>query len=129
MRPPSRQAPVAKPPPPVIGQTLDGSWDRQLSKGRRDPDMTIDLHGHGLDSAWQAIDRGLHRAIDRGDRLVLLITGHERKGDPPLERGKIRAVVKDWLAASRHAQFIGAIRSAHPRHGGGGSLYIVLRRR
>lgn len=93
------------------------------------PDKVIDLHGHSLNSAWQEIDRGLHHAICRGDRLVLLITGHERKGDPPLERGRIRAVVKDWLAASRHSASIGAIRGAHPRHGGGGSLYIVLRRR
>jgi len=68
-------------------------------------------------------------AIGRGGRLVLLITGHERKGDPPLERGRIRAVVKDWLAASRHAPAIAAIRGAHPRHGGGGSLYLILRRR
>jgi DNA-nicking Smr family endonuclease len=36
--------------------------------------------------------------------------------------------VGDWLAASRHAGDIAAVRNAHPRHGGGGALYIVLRR-
>jgi DNA-nicking Smr family endonuclease len=30
---------------------------------------------------------------------------------------------------SRHASRIAAVRGAHARHGGGGSLYIVLRRR
>jgi DNA-nicking Smr family endonuclease len=44
-------------------------------------------------------------------------------------RGRIRAAVHDWLAASRHAANIAAVRAAHRRHGGGGSLYIILRRR
>jgi DNA-nicking Smr family endonuclease len=89
----------------------------------------VDLHGHSLDSAWRAIDLALERAGDAGDRLVLLVTGHHRPGEPPVLRGKIRAAVHDWLAASRHAPRIAAVRGAHPRHGGGGSLYIVLRRR
>ena len=89
----------------------------------------IDLHGHSLDSAWETIDRGLERAIASGERIVLLITGHRREGDPPLVRGRIRAAVDGWLAASRHANAIAAIRGAHRRHGGGGSLYLILRRR
>lgn len=108
--------------------TLDGGWDRRLRTGRLDPDRVLDLHGHGLDRAWQAIDQALERAIARGERVVLLITGHERRGEPPLERGRIRAAVHDWLAVSRHAQRIAAVRGAHRRHGGGGSLYIILRK-
>jgi DNA-nicking Smr family endonuclease len=61
--------------------------------------------------------------------VLLLVTGHRRMGEPPVERGKIRAAIHDWLAASRHARDIAAIRDAHRRHGGGGSLYIILRRR
>jgi DNA-nicking Smr family endonuclease len=81
-----------------------------------------------LDQAWRAIDWGLETAIARGDRVLLLITGHHRPGEPPVQRGKIRAAVHDWLAASRHAGRIAAVRGAHRRHGGGGSLYIILRR-
>ena len=88
----------------------------------------LDLHGLTLDRAWSAIDRGLERAIADGERVVLLITGHARAGDPPIQRGKIRAAVHDWLGASRHAPKIVAVRAAHRRHGGGGSLYIILRR-
>ena len=109
--------------------TLDGSWDQRLRSGKVEPDRTLDLHGHSLDRAWEAIDRGLERSIAEGDRVILLITGHERKGEPPLERGRIRAAVHDWLAVSRHASCIAAVRGAHRRHGGGGSLYIILRRR
>jgi DNA-nicking Smr family endonuclease len=122
----------AKPPEPRPirpGTTLDGTWDRKLRSGSIQPDRIVDLHGHSLDSAWRAIDLALERASDAGDRLILLVTGHHRPGEPPVQRGKIRAAVHDWLAVSRHAPRIAAVRGAHPRHGGGGSLYIVLRRR
>jgi DNA-nicking Smr family endonuclease len=113
----------------AIGTTLDSGWDRRLARGAVEPERVIDLHGHDLDSAWRTIDRELDRAIAAGDRLVLLITGHRREGDPPLARGRIRAAVGGWLDASRHAGSIAAIRGAHRRHGGGGSLYLILRRR
>jgi DNA-nicking Smr family endonuclease len=123
--------PAPKPPAPRLkpGTTLDSSWDRKLRAGALEPDRVVDLHGMSLDKAWRAIDRALEQAINRGDRVVLLITGHHRRGDPPVERGKIRAAVHDWLAASRHAHRIAAVRGASRKHGGGGSLYLVLRRR
>lgn len=125
--------PARSVPPRLVpeqpGTTLDASWDRRLRSGAVEPDRVLDLHGMNLDSAWRAIDRGLEQAIAGGDRVVLLITGHHRPGDPPVERGRIRAAVHDWLAASRHASKIAAVRGAHRRHGGGGSLYLILRRR
>jgi DNA-nicking Smr family endonuclease len=99
-----------------------------LKAGTISPDRTLDLHGHNLDSAYVAIDLALERAIASGERVVLLITGHARAGEPPVQRGRIRAAVHDWLAASRHAPRIAAVRAAHRHHGGGGSLYIILRR-
>ena len=132
---PEPPRPVAKPqrkplPParPRPGTTLDGSWDRKLQSGSVVPDRILDLHGHNLDRAWSAIDSVLEQSIAAGDRVVLLITGHERPGEAPVQRGRIRAAVHDWLAASRHAPRIAAVRGAHGRHGGGGSLYIILRR-
>ena len=121
-------------PPPRSGEdlkrtTLDGTWDRKLSSGSVQPDRVVDLHGLNLHQAWQAIDVALERAEQAGDRVILLITGHHRAGAPPVQRGRIRAAVHDWLAVSRHAGRIAAVRGAHPRHGGGGSLYIILRRR
>jgi len=92
------------------------------------PDRVLDLHGRNLDQAWRAIDEALDRAVAAGERVVLLVTGHARPGDQVLGRGKIRAAVFDWLAASPHASSIAAVRPAHNRHGGAGSLYIVLRR-
>lgn len=123
------RATVAAPTPPRPGTTLDGSWDRRLSRGAAIPDVTVDLHGHNLGTAYDALDAALARAIANGARLVLLITGHApRDAAPPVRRGAIRAAVGDWLHASRHAGRIAAVRTAAPRHGGAGALYIVLRR-
>jgi DNA-nicking Smr family endonuclease len=108
--------------------TLDGTWDRRLASGAVQPDLTVDLHGHDLASAYDLLDTRLEQAIAMGDRVLLLITGKPPKGEPPIARGRIRGAVGDWLAASRHAGSIAAVRGAHPRHGGAGALYIILRR-
>ena len=126
--PPPRRPPLQPPSRHAIPNTLDGGWDRRLKSGSVEPDRVLDLHGHNLDQAWEAIDRALETAIARGERILLLITGHARKGDPPVERGRIRAAVNDWLTISRHSSHIAAVRQAHRRHGGGGSLYLILRR-
>ncbi|MGQ0659280.1 Smr/MutS family protein [Sphingosinicella sp.] len=126
LRPPPAKA-ISSPRPTGPGTTLDGSWDKRLTRGLASPDASLDLHGHNLDTAWTALDRALERAIARGDRLLLLVTGKppsEAKG----KRGAIRAAVDDWLHVSRHAGDIAAVRGAHPRHGGAGALYIILRR-
>jgi len=113
-----------------LDATLDGSWDRKLSRGIISPESSIDLHGHNLSAAYDRLDRGLEQAIRQGDRVLLLITGKPPRpeSERPHARGAIRAAVGNWLAASRHADRIAAVRTAHPRHGGSGALYIILRR-
>lgn len=129
-RPAARPAPAQpKPVRPQPSATLDGTWDRRLGRGLVQPEMSVDLHGHNLATAYDLLDRRLEQAIAAEIRVLLLITGKAPKGEPPIERGRIRAAVGDWLAASRHAGSIAAVRTAHPRHGGAGALYLVLRRR
>lgn len=111
------------------GETLDGGWDRRLARGLVQPDATLDLHGHNLATAYELLDRRLEAAIAGGVRVLLLVTGKPPGEERPVRRGAIRAAVGDWLAASRHAGDIAAVRAAHPRHGGVGALYIILRRR
>jgi DNA-nicking Smr family endonuclease len=124
---PLRAAPA--PPRPTPGTTLDGTWDRRLSRGIVAPDAIVDLHGHNLETAYSLLDRQLDQAIASGARLLLLITGKPPTSERrPVARGAIRAAVGDWLHASRHAGSIAAVRNAHPRHGGQGALYIILRR-
>ena len=96
------------------------------------PDFTLDIHGHTLGSAHGRLDAGLAQARAMGARVVLVIAGRHRPvvehADRGERRGAIRAKLLDWLAAGPHASAIAAIRPAHPRHGGGGALYLVLRR-
>jgi DNA-nicking Smr family endonuclease len=121
--------PVSKSTAPSA-QALDSHWDRRFHKGAIIPDISIDLHGQGLASAHARLDRALDQAIHQKMRVILLVTGKARAHDRTSGsgRGAIAAVVRDWLAASRHAASIAAVRQAHPRHGGDGALYIVLRR-
>lgn len=129
VRPAQRVDQTERPPPlpPASGQGgLDASWDRSLAKGAVAPDRIVDLHGDTLDRAYGRIDTALAQATAAGERVLLLVTG--KPGGTRAGRGAIRAIVGDWLAASRHAGRIAAVRPAHPRHGGAGALYVVLRR-
>jgi DNA-nicking Smr family endonuclease len=128
-RPPHKPAtPSAPAKKAVPGTTLDASWDRRLARGLVQPDRMLDLHGHNLATAHDRLDRMLGRSIGEGARVLLLVTG-KPPADASGKRGRIRAAVGDWLAVSRHAAAIAAVRGAHPRHGGAGALYIILRRR
>lgn len=129
--------PVPPPPAPspksvhARGHGLDSHWERRLRAGTAAPELTLDLHGYGLDAAHQRLDAGLAQARAMGARVVLVIAGRHRPvehADRGERRGAIRAKLLDWLAAGPHASAIAAIRPAHPRHGGGGALYLVLRR-
>lgn len=130
--PKPRRTPPAPPPPPAIPGALDSHWERRMKGGRLDPDLTLDLHGHTLDTAYDRIMAGLDQARMMDARVVLVIAGRERLVDPAdrmERRGAIRAKLLDWLAASRHAGTIAAVRRAHIRHGGEGALYLILKRR
>lgn len=115
----------------AVQNSLDGSWDKRLRLGQIIPDYTIDLHGETLASAHARLNRSLAAAIRSEARIILLITGRPPRDNPrlpPTNRGVIRASVGDWLSASPYASNIAAVRNAHPRHGGAGALYLILRR-
>jgi DNA-nicking Smr family endonuclease len=142
--PPQRsvEAPITRQPAPASrpaiapvasasANTLDGNWDRRFATGRVAPDRTIDLHGCSAAQAHARLDMAIDRAVADGARVLLIVTGRApstgaSRIDLPL-RGIIRASIGDWLAVSRHAARIAAVRAAHPRHGGAGALYLVLR--
>ena len=118
---------------PTHGPTgLDSHWERRFKSGRVEPDLTLDLHGHTLDTAYTRITAGLDQARAMGARVVLVIAGRERPVDPAdraHRRGAIRSKLLDWLAAGPHADSISAVRRAHRSHGGEGALYLILKRR
>lgn len=125
---PSLSRRAATPPPPKpktphpLGASLDGSWDRQILRGRLTPDRIIDLHGHTLASAHGL----LASAILAGDgaRVMLVITGKGRPDRP----ARIRDELMHWLERPDLRPHVASVRGAHPRHGGSGAFYIILRR-
>ena len=133
MKPASRSAVVAVPPPPRPAESagLDSHWERRFRAGSISPDFTLDLHGHTLDSAHARLDAGLTQARAMGARVVLVIAGKSRPvehADRGERRGAIRAKLLDWLAVGPHGSSIAAIRKAHRSHGGEGALYLILKR-
>ena len=128
-RPPEPPRPTSQPsyqPPalPVTAATLDGSWDQRLRRGQVIPDRVIDLHGYTLADAHAVLSAALDDAIADGARVLLVITGKGR-GDRP---SRIKAELADWLGTGALRSRIAALRPAHPRHGGGGAHYLILRR-
>jgi DNA-nicking Smr family endonuclease len=73
------------------------------------------------------------RSARAGLRCVLVITGKglrrlddERSGS---EIGILRNAAPRWLNEAPNRARILAFAAAQPRHGGGGALYVLLRRR
>src|SRR3546814_3750184 len=66
---------------PRVGfeSTLDAGWDRKLARGVVAPDSIVDLHGLGLQAAYDLLDTQLGAALARGVRMLLLVTGRDRK--------------------------------------------------
>lgn len=122
--------------PPRATETLDGSWDRKLASGKARPDRVIDLHGHSREGARLLLERTVISAADRGERLLLVITGKGgTPGPAPADlmgerpgRGAIRADLPRWLGAPHLSQRIAAVRQAPGRLGGPGAVWLVLRR-
>jgi DNA-nicking Smr family endonuclease len=114
--PAARRVDLPVPARPAPVPVLDSSWEKQIRGGRLVPDISIDLHGLTLAAAHLRLDRLLADATRP-------LPGESGK------RGAIRAEIGDWLARSSQASRIASVRSAHPRHGGDGALYIILRRR
>jgi DNA-nicking Smr family endonuclease len=117
------------PPALPVPHNLDGHWDRRINRGSIVPDISIDLHDANLSRAYARLDGALEQAIAQKFKVILLVTGKPRAHDRASGegRGAIAAVVRDWLAASRHSRHISAVRNAHPRHGGTGAIYIMLK--
>ena len=111
---------------------LDNGWEKQIKRGALMPEMAIDLHGHSLSAAHARLDQALAAARMRNVRVLLVVTGKpraERETGMGGQRGAIRAEITHWLDSSPHADAIASVRTAHPRHGGDGALYIILRRK
>ena len=110
--------------------SFDRDVERALSKGRRTPEAKLDLHGMTLAAAERAVTTFLAEAQAENRRVVLIVTGKGlRLEGGRVFGGRIRAEFSGWLERPENRARVAGVRPAHPRHGGNGAFYVLLRRR
>jgi len=117
---------AAKPAPPPLAPI--GRRERsQLSRGRKEIDARLDLHGMTQTRAYRALSDFLQRAHSDGLTFVLIITGKGRMGAES-ERGVLRRQVPQWLSLPEFRSLVVGFEEAYTGHGGEGALYVRIRR-
>jgi len=121
---------------------LDRRSAERLRRGRLPIDARLDLHGLTQAEAHVALNGFLADAQAAGKRCVLVITGKggRARDDSGSEwsdawaagrlagEGVLRQAVPRWLDQPPNRARVIAVHGAQPRHGGGGALYVLLRK-
>ena len=123
---PARIVVPPKPEPPPLAPI--GRRERShLSRGRKEIDARLDLHGMTQTRAHRALFGFLQRAHHDGLTFVLIITGKGKIGSES-ERGVLRRQVPQWLGLPEFRSLVVGFEEAHIGHGGEGALYVRVRR-
>lgn len=114
---------------------VDGHVEARLRKGQIRPEATLDLHGMGQIEAYGALVDFVQGAVARGLRCILVITGKGRggllSGDIDWfapKRGVLKQRVPEWLSERKMQGYVARFMEATPKDGGGGALYVYLRK-
>ena len=114
----------------IVEASFDRDIDRALARGKRSPEGRLDLHGMTLGAADRAVAEFLARSSEQGLRVVLIVTGKGlRLEGGRVLGGRIRTEFLGWLDRADNRARVAGVRAAHPRHGGSGAFYVLLRRR
>jgi DNA-nicking Smr family endonuclease len=113
-------------PPPLA--PLGRRERSQLSRGRKEIEGRLDLHGMTQTRAHRALLSFLQRASSDGLTFVLVITGKGRAVGPEAGRGVLRRQVPEWLSLPEFRALVVGFEEAHIGHGGEGALYVRVRR-
>lgn len=117
---------MPRPEPPPLAPL--GRRERShLSRGRKEIDARLDLHGMTQMRAHRALFGFLQRAHHDGLTFVLIITGKGKLGSDS-ERGVLRRQVPQWLGLPEFRSLVIGFEEAHIGHGGEGALYVRVRR-
>ncbi len=105
---------------------LDGQVVRKLRKGEFAVQAHVDLHGLLKDEAKLELEAFLTGARQSGKRCVLVVHGrglHSKDQVPVLKEA-----LKRWMATDRFARHVLAFTTARPHDGGGGAVYVLLKK-
>ena len=126
--------PAARPALSPTASGLDRQTARKLDKGHLAVEARLDLHGMRRRDAHAALRKFLKWAQGKDYRHVLVITGKGSLRDESRSfyedetRGVLRQAVPRWLALPDLAPLIVSFSEAPQRLGGGGALYVRLRK-
>lgn len=109
----------------AVTTSLDAPTHEKLARGRLPIEGRVDLHGLTQEEAYSLLLSFLSRAHAGGVRYVLVITG---KGSSSGGEGVLRRAVPGWLATPPFRMLVSSHDHAARHHGGGGALYVRLRR-
>lgn len=123
---PRAPKPVVPAPPPLA--PLGRRERSHLSRGRKEIEARLDLHGMTQTRAHRALSGFLQRAHSDGLTFVLVITGKGRTISAESERGVLRRQVPLWLNLPEFRTLVVGFEEAHIGHGGEGALYVRIRR-
>ncbi|EJF79335.1 Probable DNA endonuclease SmrA [Candidatus Bartonella washoeensis] len=98
---------------------------RKIAKGHYPLEARLDLHGYGQEEAYFFLKQFLQSSQQKGLRYVLVITG---KGRSHGSDGVLYQFVPHWLSTPTFRYYVHAFEQAARQHGGGGALYVQLRR-
>ena len=122
----ARIIPASSVPPPLA--PIGRRERAQLSRGRKEIDARIDLHGMTQIRAHRVLLTFLQRAHGEGLTFVLVITGKGKAAGSESERGVLRRQVPQWLSLPEFRALVVGFEEAHIGHGGEGALYVRVRR-
>ncbi len=121
---PSSAATRRAAPPVQVGAApagLDrGTWTR-FRTGKLAPARTLDLHGHTVQRAHDALHAFLRGAHSEGLRCVEIVTGRGQRED-----GALRRELPHWLNGPELRPIV--LAASHPHTSNPGSVRVLLRR-
>ncbi|MBX6327106.1 MAG: Smr/MutS family protein [Pseudolabrys sp.] len=100
----------------------------RIARGRLAIEARLDLHGLTQNQAHASLLRFLREASDRGNRLVLVITGKGRRASAEGNAGVLRYQLPRWLGLPEFRALVVGFEQAHAAHGGEGAFYVQVRR-
>ena len=130
LAPRQQRAPVGQPahrPGHLPG--VDRRTAERLRRGKMPIEARLDLHGHNLQQAHQAVNAFIAAHYAAGHRCLLVITGKgNRQQDGRRTTGVLKSALPGWLADGVNRERVLSYAIAQPTDGGRGAMYILLRR-
>ncbi len=112
-------------PQEVLSFKLDGIQPgvfKKLRQGKYDFDYHLDLHRKTVAEAREQVYQLLRSSARYNYRVLLITHGKGLKSNPP---ARLKSYLNQWL---KQVDLVLAFHSAQARHGGTGSVYVLLRK-